>query len=149
MLSSLVSVKISRSSACDTCPCFWCEVTACKEHLLLVSGVRQVGTHVQASRRAILNANYMATRLKDSYKVLYTGDNGTCAHEFIIDLRPLKDSADVEAEDVAKRLIDYGFHAPTMSWPVAGTLMIEPTESESKVQHHVSHIKLHSVAVAQ
>lgn len=87
----------------------------------------------QASRRAILNANYMASRLKDSYKVLYTGDNGTCAHEFIIDLRPLKDSADIEAEDVAKRLIDYGFHAPTMSWPVAGTLMIEPTESESKV----------------
>ena len=66
-------------------------------------------------------------------QVLFTGDNGTCAHEFIIDLRPLKDSADIEAEDVAKRLIDYGFHAPTMSWPVAGTLMIEPTESESKV----------------
>ena len=100
--------------------------------------------HVQASRRAILNANYMATRLKDSYKVLYTGDAGTCAHEFIIDLRPLKDSADVEAEDVAKRLIDYGFHAPTMSWPVAGTLMIEPTESESKVQHCTSHINRHS-----
>ncbi len=76
----------------------------------------------------------MATRLKDSYKVLYTGDNGTCAHEFIIDLRPLKDTADIEPEDVAKRLIDYGFHAPTMSWPVAGTLMIEPTESESKAR---------------
>ncbi|EIE25206.1 glycine dehydrogenase [Coccomyxa subellipsoidea C-169] len=88
----------------------------------------------EASRRAILNANYMATRLKDSYKVLYTGDNGTCAHEFIIDLRPLKDTADIEPEDVAKRLIDYGFHAPTMSWPVAGTLMIEPTESESKAE---------------
>jgi glycine cleavage system protein P-like pyridoxal-binding family len=87
----------------------------------------------QASRRAILNANYMAARLKDHYKVLYSGKNGTCAHEFIIDLRPLKDSAEIEAEDVAKRLIDYGFHAPTMSWPVAGTLMIEPTESESKV----------------
>ena len=75
----------------------------------------------------------MAARLKDHYKVLYTGKNGTCAHEFIIDLRPMKASADVEAEDIAKRLIDYGFHAPTMSWPVAGTLMIEPTESESKV----------------
>ena len=87
----------------------------------------------QASKRAILNANYMAARLKDHYKVLYTGKNGTCAHEFIIDLRPMKASADVEAEDIAKRLIDYGFHAPTMSWPVAGTLMIEPTESESKV----------------
>lgn len=73
-------------------------------------------------------------------QVLFTGDNGTCAHEFIIDLRPLKDSADIEAEDVAKRLIDYGFHAPTMSWPVAGTLMIEPTESESKVRgRHNSH----------
>ena len=67
-------------------------------------------------------------------QVLFTGDNGTCAHEFIIDLRPLKDSAEIEAEDVAKRLIDYGFHAPTMSWPVAGTLMIEPTESESKAR---------------
>ena len=66
--------------------------------------------------------------------MLFTGDNGTCAHEFIIDLRPLKDSAEIEAEDVAKRLIDYGFHAPTMSWPVAGTLMIEPTESESKAR---------------
>ena len=87
----------------------------------------------QASKRAILNANYMAARLKDHYKVLYTGKNGTCAHEFIIDLRPMKASADIEAEDIAKRLIDYGFHAPTMSWPVAGTLMIEPTESESKV----------------
>ena len=76
----------------------------------------------------------MAARLKDHYKVLYTGKNGTCAHEFIIDLRPMKASADIEAEDIAKRLIDYGFHAPTMSWPVAGTLMIEPTESESKVR---------------
>ncbi|CAL5222662.1 g5059 [Coccomyxa viridis] len=88
----------------------------------------------EASKRAILNANYMAARLKDHYKVLYTGKNGTCAHEFIIDLRPMKASADIEAEDIAKRLIDYGFHAPTMSWPVAGTLMIEPTESESKAE---------------
>ena len=94
---------------------------------------------VQASKRAILNANYMAARLKDHYKVLYTGKNGTCAHEFIIDLRPMKASADIEAEDIAKRLIDYGFHAPTMSWPVAGTLMIEPTESESKVSCCIPH----------
>lgn len=88
---------------------------------------------MQASKRAILNANYMAVRLQDHFPILFRGKNGTCAHEFIIDLRPLKDASDVEAEDVAKRLIDYGFHAPTMSWPVSGTLMIEPTESESKV----------------
>ena len=79
---------------------------------------------------AILNANYMKTRLEQHYPILYTGKNGTCAHEFIIDLRPFKVSAGIEAEDVAKRLIDYGFHAPTMSFPVPGTFMIEPTESE-------------------
>mgnify|MGYP001788317133 CR=1 FL=1 len=84
----------------------------------------------QATRMAILNANYMAKRLEKHYPVLYRGKNGTCAHEFILDLRPLKASAGVEGEDVAKRLMDYGFHAPTMSFPVAGTLMIEPTESE-------------------
>jgi glycine dehydrogenase len=84
----------------------------------------------QATKMAILNANYMARRLEAHYPVLYRGANGTCAHEFIIDLRPLKASAGVEGEDVAKRLMDYGFHAPTMSFPVAGTLMIEPTESE-------------------
>jgi len=81
---------------------------------------------------AILNANYMKARLEHEYKILYTGKNGTCAHEFIVDLRPFKTSAGIEAEDVAKRLMDYGFHAPTVSFPVAGTLMIEPTESESK-----------------
>ena len=84
----------------------------------------------QATRMAILNANYMAKRLEKHYPVLYRGKNGTCAHEFILDLRPLKATAGVEGEDVAKRLMDYGFHAPTMSFPVAGTLMIEPTESE-------------------
>jgi len=88
---------------------------------------------MQASKRAILNANYMAARLESSYKVLYKGKAGTCAHEFIIDLRKLEGSANITPEDVAKRLIDYGFHSPTMSWPVNGTLMIEPTESESKV----------------
>jgi glycine dehydrogenase len=87
-----------------------------------------------ASKLAILNANYMAKRLEKHYPILFRGKNGTCAHEFILDLRPLKVSAGVEAEDVAKRLIDYGYHAPTMSWPVAGTLMIEPTESESKAE---------------
>jgi glycine dehydrogenase len=88
----------------------------------------------RATEIAILNANYMAKRLSAYYPVLYSGENGRVAHEFILDLRPLKHSAGVEAEDVAKRLMDYGFHAPTLSFPVAGTLMIEPTESESKAE---------------
>ncbi len=87
-----------------------------------------------ATEHAILNANYMKARLEKFYKILYTGKNGTAAHEFIVDLRPFKISAGVEAEDVAKRLMDYGFHAPTLSFPVAGTLMIEPTESEDKAE---------------
>jgi glycine dehydrogenase len=85
-----------------------------------------------ATEIAILNANYIADRLKDVYEILYTGKNDRVAHECIIDLRAIKDSAGVTVDDVAKRLIDYGFHAPTMSFPVPGTLMIEPTESESK-----------------
>ncbi|MER3470694.1 MAG: glycine dehydrogenase (aminomethyl-transferring) [Chitinophagaceae bacterium] len=85
-----------------------------------------------ATEYAILNANYMLARLKDQFDILYTNHHGACAHEFIVDLRPFKKSAEVEAVDVAKRLIDYGFHAPTMSFPVAGTIMIEPTESEDK-----------------
>ncbi|VFQ60804.1 unnamed protein product [Cuscuta campestris] len=88
----------------------------------------------EASKIAILNANYMAKRLESHYPVLFRGVNGTCAHEFIIDLRGFKSTAGIEPEDVAKRLMDYGFHAPTMSWPVPGTLMIEPTESESKAE---------------
>jgi glycine dehydrogenase len=88
----------------------------------------------KATEYAILNANYMRARLQHEYDVLYLGTNGTCAHEFIVDLRPFKRSADIEAEDVAKRLIDYGFHAPTMSFPVPGTIMIEPTESEDKAE---------------
>ena len=87
-----------------------------------------------ATAYAILNANYMKVRLEKYYKILYAGKNGTAAHEFIVDLRPFKTSAGVEAEDVAKRLMDYGFHAPTLSFPVAGTLMIEPTESEDKAE---------------
>jgi glycine dehydrogenase len=87
-----------------------------------------------ATAYAILNANYMKARLEKNYTILYAGKNGTCAHEFIIDLRPFKASAGIEAEDVAKRLIDFGFHAPTMSFPVAGTIMIEPTESEDKAE---------------
>jgi glycine dehydrogenase len=85
-----------------------------------------------ASEIAILNANYVAKRLEDHYPVLYRGQNGMIAHECIIDPRPLKASSGVDVEDIAKRLMDYGFHAPTVSFPVAGTLMIEPTESESK-----------------
>ncbi|GAB5440355.1 MAG: aminomethyl-transferring glycine dehydrogenase [Fuerstiella sp.] len=85
-----------------------------------------------ATRIAILNANYIAHRLNPYFPVLYKGESGLVAHECILDLRPFKDETGVEVEDVAKRLMDYGFHAPTMSWPVAGTLMIEPTESESK-----------------
>jgi glycine dehydrogenase len=85
-----------------------------------------------ATKIAILNANYIAWRLRDHYPVLYRGQSGHVAHECIIDTRPLKQSAGVEVEDIAKRLMDYGFHAPTVSFPVAGTLMIEPTESESK-----------------
>jgi glycine dehydrogenase len=88
----------------------------------------------RATEVAILNANYMAARLREHYRVLYTGESGLVAHEFIIDARPFKQSAGVEVEDIAKRLMDYGFHAPTMSFPVAGTLMIEPTESESKAE---------------
>ena len=88
----------------------------------------------QATRIAILNANYVAHRLRGHYDVLYKGKNGRVAHECIIDTRPLKASAGVEVEDIAKRLMDYGFHAPTVSFPVAGTLMIEPTESESKAE---------------
>lgn len=86
----------------------------------------------KATEYAILNANYMKARLEKFYKILYSGKNNTCAHEFIVDLRPFKNSAGIEAEDVAKRLMDYGFHAPTLSFPVAGTIMIEPTESENK-----------------
>ncbi|MBK9301771.1 MAG: aminomethyl-transferring glycine dehydrogenase [Bacteroidetes bacterium] len=87
----------------------------------------------KSTEYAILNANYMKSRLEKEYKILYTGIHGTCAHEFIVDLRPFK-SAGIEAEDVAKRLMDFGFHAPTLSFPVAGTLMIEPTESEDKAE---------------
>jgi glycine dehydrogenase len=85
-----------------------------------------------ATEYAILNANYMLARLKGHFDILYTNHHGACAHEFIVDLRPFKRTAEVEAVDVAKRLMDYGFHAPTMSFPVPGTIMIEPTESEDK-----------------
>ena len=88
----------------------------------------------EATKIAILNANYMAKRLNTYFPVLYTGNKGLVAHECIIDIRPLAERSGITVEDVAKRLMDYGYHAPTMSWPVAGTLMIEPTESESKAE---------------
>ncbi len=87
----------------------------------------------ESTEFAILNANYMKKRLSDSFEILYTGENGMCAHEFIVDLRPFKADG-IEAADVAKRLMDYGFHAPTLAFPVPGTLMIEPTESEDKAE---------------
>jgi len=106
--------------------------------ILLISYayIRMLGAEgvKRATEYAILNANYMRARLDKYYKILFTGTNGTCAHEFIVDLRPFKATGGVEAEDVAKRLIDYGFHAPTMSFPVPGTIMIEPTESEDKAE---------------
>ena len=90
----------------------------------------------KATEVAILNANYLKARLAPYYDVLYKGEHGNCAHEFIIDIRPFKvlTHNGITEEDVAKRLMDYGFHSPTMSWPVAGTLMIEPTESEDKAE---------------
>jgi glycine dehydrogenase len=94
--------------------------------MLGAEGVRK------ATDYAMLNANYMLSRLNGKFEILYTNHNGQCAHEFIVDLRNFKKSAEIEAEDIAKRLMDYGFHAPTMSFPVPGTIMIEPTESEDK-----------------
>jgi glycine dehydrogenase len=88
----------------------------------------------EATQVAILNANYVARRLRDFFPTLYQGRSGLVAHECILDFRDWKQRAGIEVEDVAKRLMDYGFHAPTMSWPVPGTLMVEPTESESKAE---------------
>ena len=106
--------------------------------ILLISYayIKMLGSEgiTNATKYAILNANYMKAKLEKYYKILYTGANNTCAHEFIVDLRPFKNPAGVEAEDVAKRLMDYGFHAPTLSFPVPGTIMIEPTESEDKAE---------------
>ena len=98
--------------------------------------VRMMGSEglKAATGAAVLAANYVAARLRDHYPVLYSGENGLVAHECILDLRPLKEATGISNDDVAKRLIDYGFHAPTLSFPVAGTLMIEPTESEDLVE---------------
>ena len=104
--------------------------------ILLISYgyIRMLGSKgvTDASKVAILNANYLKSRLERYYRVLYEGTHGRVAHEFILDLRPLKTGLGIDVEDVAKRLMDYGFHAPTISWPVPGTMMIEPTESEGK-----------------
>ena len=106
--------------------------------ILLISYayIKMMGTEglKRATATAILNANYMKHRLSEGYDVLYTGQNGTVAHEMIVDPRPLKITTGIEVQDIAKRLIDYGFHAPTVSFPIVGTLMIEPTESESKAE---------------
>lgn len=88
----------------------------------------------KATEIAILNANYMKELLQDSYKILYTGNQGRCAHEMILDCNEFKMSTGVEVADIAKRLMDYGFHAPTVAFPVVNTLMVEPTESESKAE---------------
>lgn len=102
-------------------------------HLISYAYIRLLGPRglKKSTEVAILNANYLRARLEGHYDVLYKGNSGNVAHEMIIDCRPFKASAEIEVTDIAKRLIDYGFHAPTVSWPVAGTLMIEPTESES------------------
>src|SRR5690242_12927435 len=88
----------------------------------------------QATKVAILNANYVAARLAPHFPVFYTGKNGRVAHECILDMRHLKKLAGVEVEDIAKRLMDYGYHAPTVSFPIPATMMVEPTESESRVE---------------
>jgi len=98
---------------------------------LYLRGVGREGLR-EATEIAILNSNYMKVRLEDHYTILYENENGLCAHEFIIDIRPIKKAVGITELDICKRLLDYGFHGPTLSWPVAGTIMIEPTESESK-----------------
>ena len=106
--------------------------------ILLISWayIKMLGAEglTESTKAAILNANYVAKRLEPHYDIVFRGDNGRVAHEFILDLRPFRKSLHINEQDVAKRLMDYGFHAPTMSWPVVGTLMVEPTESESKAE---------------
>jgi len=116
-------VSAARQGSAGVLPISWAYVA-----LMGASGLKR------ATEVAILSANYVARRLEAHYPVLYAGRNGYVAHECILDTRPIKDSSGVSAEDIAKRLMDYGFHAPTMSFPVAGTLMVEPTESESKAE---------------
>ncbi|MEE4248900.1 MAG: hypothetical protein V2I33_26310 [Kangiellaceae bacterium] len=98
--------------------------------------MKTLGSHgvLESTRHAILNANYIRKRLENDYHVVYQGENGFVAHECIIDIRNLKASSGITEEDVAKRLMDFGFHAPTMSFPIPGTLMVEPTESEDMAE---------------
>lgn len=117
------AVSAAPWGSCGILPISWMYIT-----MMGASGL------LKATQVAILNANYIARRLEGHYPVLYTGRNGRVAHECIIDMRPLKQASGITEEDVAKRLMDFGFHAPTMSFPVAGTLMIEPTESENKAE---------------
>ena len=118
--SAVGMVSAAPFGSASILPISWMYIT-----LMGTAGLRK------ATQVALLNANYIAKRLAPHYPTLYTGRNGLVAHECILDLRPLKDRTGISAEDVAKRLIDFGFHAPTLSFPVAGTLMVEPTESES------------------
>ncbi|MBL8529585.1 MAG: glycine dehydrogenase (aminomethyl-transferring), partial [Burkholderiales bacterium] len=122
-LSGIGAVSAAPWGSASILPISWVYIS-----LMGAAGLRH------ASAIAILNANYVAQRLAPHYPILYTGDRGRVAHECIIDLRQITDQTGITVEDVAKRLIDFGFHAPTMSFPVAGTLMIEPTESESKAE---------------
>lgn len=114
-------VSAARFGSASILPVSWMYIT-----MMGAAGLRK------ATQVALLNANYIAKRLAPHYKTLYTGRNGLVAHECILDVRPLEKVSGISAEDIAKRLIDFGFHAPTLSFPVAGTLMVEPTESESQ-----------------
>ena len=123
MLTGLGAVSAAPFGSASILPISWMYI-----RMMGAEGLKQ------ASSVAILNANYIAHRLQSSYPILYAGRDGRVAHECILDIRPLKEQTGISELDIAKRLIDYGFHAPTMSFPVAGTLMVEPTESESKVE---------------
>jgi glycine dehydrogenase len=118
---SISAVSAAPYGSASILPISWAYIT-----MMGADGLRE------ATQIAILNANYMAKKLESYYPILYRGLSGFSAHEFIIDIRPIKLESNITEEDIAKRLMDYGFHAPTMSWPVSGTMMIEPTESESK-----------------
>ena len=121
--TSISSVSAAPFGSSSILPISWAYIT-----MMGTNGLKK------ATQIAILNANYMAKRLERHYPILYRGTNGLSAHEFIIDIRTIKEESGISEEDIAKRLMDYGYHAPTMSWPVPGTMMIEPTESESKIE---------------
>ena len=140
------SVSAAPWGSCSILPISWMYIT-------MMGGAGLL----KATQIAILNANYIAVKLGPYYPVLYTGKNGMVAHECIIDIRPIKQASGISEEDIAKRLMDFGFHAPTMSFPVAGTLMIEPTESESlheldrfidamiKIRHEIKQVESGSI----